>query len=150
MSGFKNIKTAGFTLLEMVLVIAIIGILSGITLPSYNKFQNSNNLELATMELVQALRRAQLLSLASSRDSNWGVRLSSGQITIFKGNSYLTRDVKYDEQNSIVSIIGISGLQEIVFNKFSGTPQSTGTINFSINANTNKTITINSRGVISY
>ncbi|MFA6307253.1 MAG: type II secretion system protein [Patescibacteria group bacterium] len=150
MSGLKNIKTVGFTLLEMILVIAVIGILSGITLPSYNKFQNSNNLELATMELVQALRRANLLSLASSRDSSWGVFLSSGQITLFKGSSYLSRDINYDENYNISDIIQISGLSEVVFAKFSASPQSTGTINFSINANTNKTITINSRGIISY
>lgn len=148
--NLNNITNKGFTLVEAVLVIFLIGFLAGIAVPFYNKFQNSNNIELAAMELSQALRRAQILSQASSLDSNWGVYLSTGKITIFKGNNYLSRDSKYDENYPINNLIQISGLQEVVFNKFYSNTSNTGVINFNINANTSQAITINSRGTIDY
>lgn len=150
MQILKSRNNIGFTLVEVVLVIFIFSVLVGFSMPVYNRFQNSNNIELVVIEAVQILRRAQILSQASDGDSNWGVYIASGQMTLFKGSTYLSRDTNYDEVYTLAGPINISGLQEIVFNKFTGEPQSTGTITFSINTNVNKTITINSKGMLSY
>lgn len=146
--GAKN--NSGFTFIELILVIFFIGFLAAWVAPAYGRFQNFNNLELASMELAQALRRAQVLAQASSYDSNWGVYIDTGQITLFRGNSYLSRNAIFDEKYFIADIISISGLQEIVFNKFSGQPQNTGAINLTINDNINKTVTINGKGMLNY
>ncbi|MBT6067810.1 prepilin-type N-terminal cleavage/methylation domain-containing protein [bacterium] len=150
MSKLNKNNNFGFTLIELILVIVFIGVLAGLSAPIYNRFQNSNSVELASMELVQSLRRAQVLSRSSDGDSNWGVYIASGQITLFKGISYAARDLAYDENYTIAEVIIVSGLQEIVFDKFSGDPQSTGSTIFTINVNANKTITINAKGVLTY
>jgi|SaaInlV_200m_DNA_2_1039689.scaffolds.fasta_scaffold30769_2 type II secretory pathway pseudopilin PulG len=150
MSKLNKNNNFGFTLVELILVIVFTGMLAGISIPVYNRFQNANSVELASMSLVQSLRRAQVLSKASDGDSNWGVYISSGQITLFKGVNYAGRDINYDENYFINNNITISGLQEIVFDKFSGDPQSIGSTTFIININASKTITINSKGVLNY
>ena len=52
----------GFTLLEVSLSIAILGIIFGMTMPMYRVFMIRNDLDIATVTLVQNLRRAQTLS----------------------------------------------------------------------------------------
>jgi len=146
--GVKN--NSGFTFIELILLVFFIGFLAAWVAPSYGRFQNFNNLELASMELSQALRRAQILAQASSYDSNWGVYVNTGQIILFQGSNYLSRNVAFDESYSIAETITISGLQEIVFNKFSGQPQSVGAVNLTINDNINKTVTINSKGMLNH
>ena len=140
----------GFTLVELTLVVVFITLVAGLSVPVYQRFQNSNDLDLAAMELTQTLRRAQVLSLANDGDSNWGVYSGSGQILLFKGASSTTRDANFDEVFSIPASIQVSGLSEIVFDKFSGEPQITGSIIISSNNNDQKTITINSKGLLEY
>ncbi|GEM_PF-1080456 len=59
-SGFQ----AGFTLIEMVIVIAMIGIITGATLKLVRFSDIYKNLTLKTMEIKGILRNAQILSLA--------------------------------------------------------------------------------------
>ena len=57
-------KNAGFTLLEVLLSIAIITLIAGIGIPVYLSFQVRNDLDIATAEIVQSARRVQVLSQA--------------------------------------------------------------------------------------
>lgn len=145
---FNKKDKRGFTMIELIIVIVLMAILSALSAPIYNKFQNTNNVELANIQASQALRRAQILSQASSGDSAWGVYIGNSQITLFKGNTYVTRDTNFDEIYQIVDSIKVSGLNEVVFEKFSGQTQNVGDIIFSINENFNKTITINGKGIL--
>lgn len=143
-------KNYGFTLIEMVLSIAVIVIIAGISVPIYQSFQIRNDLDIATATIAQSLRRAAVLSQAVDGDTSWGIKIQSGNIEIFKGVSYAARDVAYDEVFSVPTSITPSGLSEIVFTKFSGLPVSTGTVTLTSNTNETRAITINTKGMVNY
>lgn len=68
--AYLNIaKSAGFTLLEMMIVLVIIGILGAIAAPSWNRFRAERQTTMARDELHQGLRQAQAASLAQR--SSW-------------------------------------------------------------------------------
>jgi len=143
-------KNAGFTLIEILLSIAAITIIAGISIPIYQLFQVRNDLDIATVEIVQSVRRAQILSQAVDGDTSWGIKIQSGSIIVFKGVSYAARDATFDELFDVPTSMTPSGVSEIVFTKFTGLPQTTGTITLTSNANETRTITINAKGMVSY
>lgn len=141
---------SGFTLIEMLLSVAIISILVTISLPVYNTFAVRNDLDLAGQQLVGALRRAQMYARGMDDDSAWSVRIESTAVTLFKGTTFATRDTGYDEATSLPGTITVSGLSEVQFSKFSATPNTTGSITLTSSANDARTITINAKGRVDY
>jgi prepilin-type N-terminal cleavage/methylation domain-containing protein len=146
------VKNAGFTLIEIILSLATIGIIAGISIPVYQSFQVRNDLDIATVEIAQSARRAQILSQAVDGDTSWGVKIQSAStsISIFKGVSYSARDLTFDEIFYLPPSITVSGLSEIVFGKFTGLPVVTGTTTLTSNTNETRNITINAKGTINY
>ena len=140
----------GFTMIEVMLSLAIIAVLAGISTPIYQSFQVRNDLDIAAVTIAQSMRRAQTLSEAIDGDTTWGVDVRSGSITVYKGASYIARDTTYDELFDMPGSITPSGIGGSVFSKFTGLPQTTGTITLTSNANETRTITINSKGAVSY
>lgn len=143
-------KNAGFTLLEMLLSVAAIGIIIMIGVPVYQSLQVRNDLDVGATTIAQMSRRAEVLSQTAQGDSNWGVKIQSGSIVIFKGTSYSGRDTSYDEIISLPTSITPTGVSEIVFDKVTGFPQTTGTTTLTSTSNEVKNININAKGTISY
>lgn len=143
-------KQKGFTLLETLLSIAVISLIAGIGVPVYQSFQVRDDLDISTTTIVQSARRAEILAQASDGDTSWGLHIQSGNIVLFKGASYATRDSSYDEIFDLPTSILPSGLSEIVYAKFTGMPQTTGAITLTSNANETRIITINAKGTVSF
>jgi len=145
-------SSLGFTLIELMLSIAILGVLTALSLPVYASFSNRNSLDLATQNVVSLLRRAETYSRGAKLDTQWGVEIQTGQATLFKGSSFATRNTAYDEVVTASPSVGLSGLGEVLFSKLSGLPTSTGTITATSanSASDTRTITINAKGVINY
>ncbi len=158
-------REKGFTLIELLLSIAVIGILSMISVPIYQSFQNKNDLNIARDTIVQALRQTQTLAYSSYRDDDWGLHIGVLQISgerepdpdneneniglvIFKGNDYGTRDKDSDEKIKLSNGI-MRAEKNIIFTKFSGELQEPNEIIIYSN-NSTSTITINAKGIISY
>lgn len=147
-------KNTGFTLLEILLSITTIAIIAGISIPIYQAFQNRNNLDIAAVTFAQTARRAQVLAQATDGDTSWGVRAQIGSITLFKGTSYAGRDASYDETfdlpSSITPSSALGNFWEVVFTKFTGLPQATGTLTLTSVNNETRNITLNAKGTASY
>lgn len=139
----------GFTLLEVLLSIAMIAILTGFSIPVFRTMLTKNDLDVATTTVAQTLRRAQTQSLAVDGDTSRGVKVQSGSITLFKGTSYAARDSNFDETFDMATTIGMSGTTEIVFTRFTGLPQATGTINLSTESDS-RSVSINEKGTIGF
>jgi prepilin-type N-terminal cleavage/methylation domain-containing protein len=146
----RTLPGRGFTLLEVVLSVAALAAIAGVGIPVYQSFQVRNDLDVAVAEIVQSAHRAQTLAQASDRDTSWGVRVQVGSIVVFSGTSYAARTAAYDEVFDLPASMTPSGLSEVVFTKFTGLPQQTGTITLTANANEVRTISINTKGVVSY
>lgn len=143
-------KSKGFTLIEVMLVSATIGVLAAISVPVYSNLQVKNDLDVATNTTLQTLRRAQVLSQAVDGDSSWGVKLQSSDITLFKGASYAGRDTTFDEIYTMSGNVTPSGVSEVVFSKLLGVPNTTGTITLTSSNNDVQNIALNSKGFLDY
>lgn len=143
-------KNSGFTLLELILTLSIVGALMALAIPVYQSFQVKNDLDIAAQAMTQSFRRAELLAQAVSGDIHWGVKIESGNIILFKGMSFATRDPNYDEAFEVPTSITPSGVSEVVFSKFSGLPQTTGGATLTTATNETRTITINAKGMVAY
>ncbi len=140
----------GFSLLEVIISLACIGIIFGISIPVYQSFQVRNDLDIATNNLAHSLRRAQKLSVSGDGDTKWGVYVQTGSIIIFKGTSYQARDISFDESFDVPATITPSGMLEVVFSKVFGIPESVGTFTFTSSINETRNITINQKGMVDY
>jgi prepilin-type N-terminal cleavage/methylation domain-containing protein len=140
----------GFTLIEMLLSVGIIALLAGLTTPVYQSFNNRNELDITAQSLASALRRAQVYARSVHGDSQWGVEIQSGAITLFKGSVFASRDTTYDEVSVISSSTAVTGTSEILFAKLSGAPASTGSVTLTDINNEVRTVTINAKGMVSY
>ena len=142
-------KKSAFTLLEIILVFALIAISAGIVAPIYYSAKSNDDFNNSFSTLVSSLRRAQILSMASLNDSSWGLKLIDNKIIIFKGDSYLNRLVDYDEIVSVNRNIQSSGLDEVVFSKYTGRPNLSGDILWQLSS-LEKTLNINELGIVDY
>ena len=143
-------RNAGFTVLEVLLSLALIAVILGAGIPVYQSLQVRNDLDIAATTVAQSVRRAQILAQASDGDTSWGVDVRSGSITIFKGASYASRDASYDETFTLPTSLTPSGTLDYVFAKFTGVPDTTGTVTLTSNLNEIRTLTITSKGTVSY
>ena len=140
----------GFTLIEVALSLSMLLIIFTMTVPVYHKFMVRNDLDIAVMSLVENFRRAQVLSQITDGDSSWGVHVATGSILLYKGINYATRDQSYDEDTSVSSSIVFSGLNDVLFSKQTGLPQSIGTTTFTSTTNEVRNVTINQKGMVDY
>lgn len=139
---------SGLTVIELILSLGIILILFAVSVPLLRSFLLRNDLDVTQNTVVQDMYRSINLAVAGEHDTNWGVKVTTGQVVVFSGNSYATRNANYDESYNLPSGVIVSGQTEYVFSKFSGTPVSTGTTTLTNQANETRSFTISSKGEI--
>lgn len=148
-------QTSGFTLIELVVVIAILILLLGVVLPNFNFFQRQSALESATQEITGALRLAQNKTLASEDASAFGVYFESDKFIIFKGATFYPSspdNIIYNLNSSLkISEVNLGGGNSLVFSRLSGETANYGSLKVAEanNGAKNKIIFIDSSGTVS-
>jgi prepilin-type N-terminal cleavage/methylation domain-containing protein len=142
-------RPRGFTLLEVLLSVALIGVLAGISLPIYNSFLARNDLDITAQQVAESFRRAQIYSRGMKDDFAWGVNIQPTSVILFRGTNFATRNTAYDEPISLPGITA-SGLSEVQFAKLTGLPNTTGTVTLTTNNGQTKQVVINAQGMVNY
>ncbi|MBU0458752.1 thrombospondin type 3 repeat-containing protein [Patescibacteria group bacterium] len=137
----------GFTLIETAVTLAIVGVSAGLAVPMYRNYQISSDLDLATNQVVQALRGAQIRSQSGESDAQWGLYVPEG--TIYQGESYVLREPGVDEKYSLSPSVSTSGLSEVAYSRVDGLPQQTGDIIITAVNGKSRIITISADGILS-
>lgn len=138
----------GYNLIEIFLIIITIFILLALILPIGFDFYKRQQLQAYSQQILQTLRRAQLKTMAGEAESSFGIYITNDNYTLFKGNSYATRDSQYDEVFVLPQIITVQGSpKEIAFFKLNGKPNLIGDIIINSDGLT-QTININEVGRI--
>lgn len=145
-----KITKRGFTLIEAIVVIALISLLAGLSIPFYADILSRNEIFVSTDATIRTLRRAQLLSKAITNDSGWSVKLNPGQIRLYQGADYNTRNTQYDEDIDLNDSVSFSGNTDIKFNKFTGLPNVTGITTITGPDGSTRNLTINAFGLVDY
>lgn len=70
-------KSIGFTLIEMLLTLAILTLLAGLVLGYSRSAEKTNTLKRMADKLVSDLRRCQSLALSSEGGTGWGIYINS-------------------------------------------------------------------------
>ncbi len=146
----KKIYRYGFSIIEILIVLAIVGLLAAVAQPGYQLLRAQLNSRDMAITFVQILRRSQTLAIAGSGDSNWGVYIASSSLVLYKGSSYATRTSSFDEVYPTIASFSVQGQQELNFTKQTGLPNTSGTTTLTTIGAAPRVLYINAKGTISY
>ena len=154
----KKGRGSGFTLIEITLVIAIITMMAGLVLGPLSQFRAQKTLDAAVEEVFAAFSRAQIDTISSLHDSQYGVHLEADKIVYFVGTTYdssATTNSAY-ELNTAIEIGSISlnpgpGRVDVVFERLSGGTSNFGTFEIRVKSDVTRRIivTVNGTGAVS-
>ncbi len=147
-------REKGFTLIEIVAVLGIIGILISVTVFSFSAFRDNSNLGKNISQAKSVLEEARYESISGKSNYSYGVKINSADLTLFQGASYAssTRNTVYSFDGATTGSISLNGGgSEIVFVKNSGSTNNFGTFQITMTVNTAKrsTIAVTNSGLIS-
>ncbi len=140
----KYFTRSGFTALEIVIVISILGVLIATIIPSFVTFRQKSILNTETMELLTTINRARLLSVSSKNDNQFGVYFESGKIVLFQGTTYVATSTTneehiFDLSLTIATTTINGGGSEVVFQKITGATTQNATTTLLVTGTTAST-----------
>ena len=144
----------GFTLVEILIVIAIIATLSGLSFSAFHNLNASRALEREAGRVVAELQKARSLTISSKNNAQFGVHVQSSQVTLFQGTTFIAGSStnSVTSINPLVTISSISlqgGVSDVIFQRITGKTSGSGTLVVSrIGTSAIKTITIYATGLI--
>src|SRR3989344_5930643 len=144
----------GFTLIEILVVMGIMGLLVAITFASYRIFSRQVDLETTAQKILSTLQLARNQTQASEDETQYGVHFEVSKYVLFKGTTYNAADPNnkvYDLTSAEIYEINLGGGSEVVFDRIRGTTANSGNVKVRVLADTSKTrtIAINPAGQVS-
>lgn len=152
----KTFYTQGITAIEILIVLAVLGILFSVITPQFSKIRENQVLKSAVQDVASSLHKARSQTLSSIDSSSYGVHLQADKVIIFKGDTFIEEDSNNEEiaiiapaSISDVTLSGVSGNSgDIYFERLSGAPSESGTLTLTTGS-FSKTITISATGAVS-
>lgn len=138
----RSARHSGFTLIEILVVIAIFLALLGVSLYSYFNARSSAPMKPIADGIVFTLERAKADALAGKNGSGAGVYFASSSYTYFSGDSY--DPSASDDQTTtlpseyVINYTLLSG-SSIVFSHLTGSPNASTTITVTDTENASNT-----------
>jgi len=128
-------KNKGFSLIEMVIVLAIVAILSYIAVLSFSKTNSREALDKSVLTLISILNEAKSEAISSKNFSNYGVRIQKDRVISFQG-TYGTDNKTYIFPTSVTISTSTGIGTDIIFKNTTGFTSASGTITFTtVNVN---------------
>lgn len=154
----KIYKNKAFTIMELLIAIAIVSIIVAVVMPSLYNIRNDQILKSTTEDIVTMLNQARSRTLASVDSNYYSVHFESDRMVLYTGSVFSEPNVSnveviFDEHVSIPSSGGLNlngAVSNVIFTRLTGDTDSYGTIILQINSDTSKTktITIRKTGVV--
>lgn len=144
----------GFTLTEILIVLGVMALLSGIIFSTFITFKKSEALNKDTETIVEVLRQARSQTMSSQNASQYGVHFTSSQVTIFTGATYSSsassnQNFILSSTDTLLTISLVGGGTDIVFSRLSGETSQNGTVVVSSpDTSRIKTVTIYKTGLV--
>ena len=140
-----NHKSRGVTVIELILIIALIAIVGTAATPFLSNFILRNNYETTVDKVLSSLRKAQGYSMSGRNQSLWGVCLAAGnKIRLYRGSCATPA---FSEDFDVPGSVAVSGLSDTTFSTLRGEPSGTLTITISTDIGT-RTVSVNGAGMI--
>lgn len=127
----------------------LFALLCAISLPFSVDAYRHYILSAETQTVIGILRRAQDMAMANKYEKSFGVSIQENQYVLFRGTSYSSRTISFDEVYPKTKSVAITPLNDIVFERISGEPAQAITLTLS-NTNSSQKIDINIQGTINW
>ncbi|MES3032334.1 MAG: prepilin-type N-terminal cleavage/methylation domain-containing protein [Patescibacteria group bacterium] len=152
----KNLYKKGITAIEILVVVAVVGIIVSVVIPRFSQIRENAVLKAATEDVLSSINKAKSQTLSSLNSSEYGVHFQSDEVIIFTGkvfsssaSSNQTISITPPATISNVNFGGVSSTSgDMYFNRIYNAPSTTGTITISTPTFL-KIITIYATGVAS-
>ncbi len=146
-------KNRGITIFEILVSIAIIGILGSFSISVFSGLANTISLDKDTSNIASYIDKARSESINSVNSLEHGVLFATKKVTVFKTTAYSVSNEEssyaVSGKSNITAITLTGGATSLYFNKLTGSASKTGTITVtSANGTKTKTITIYATGVV--
>ena len=148
-------KTKGFTLLEMLIVLGVVAIISAMAITSLGRFRKNAALDAAHQDIITALHEARELTLSSKNATVYGVHFETDRATRFTGTVFATgtpSNVVYlfDPQVRMVNLVFTGGGSDIIFRRLTGEADKSGNVVVAVYTQDTlrSTTTISTSGII--
>ena len=139
-------KTFGFSLIELIIVISIIGIIAVFSIGNSKETRNKATLENAQATIIQAFEEARSKSATGVGKMGHGVHIEEKKIVTFEGDHYVVGAGKETPLPSSVSTDQTD--MTIIFERINAKPDTGATIILEHSNGTTRTITVTEEGKI--
>ncbi len=140
----------GFTFIEIIMVVAILMMLAGLGFVFGIDFYKTYSIDTERNIVSSILQKARSRAQNNFNQSPHGVYFQSDNYyVIFQGNSFVARNVAYDQLVPKNQTISVSGISEIIFEQLSGDSSVAGDVILN-NSRRISIISINNEGGINW